>query len=310
MFFGLRTRLLKKYSVCIKPFVKTLVLSTVTLKLNIMKNIMLKLSGFAFLMVITIGCEKEKSNETTLEVMDIQETEILAKVDNATEVISDTFQQIVENEESPVKFPGQQFLPDCATITAQLINTSKEVVVDFGTEGCELRDGHIVSGIVTMVYSLDTDASTLVINYALENFYVDGVNFEGSRIVTREKSNENGNPQYSMEIQLTVTFADGTKVSRNGNKTREWIEGSSNGNWGDNVFLITGDWETNFANGNTHRTTITTALRREARCRFIVSGTIDLVRTLYSGSLDYGDGSCDNLAIFTNASGEEREIRL
>ena len=287
-----------------------LVLNTVTLKLNIMKNIMLKLSGFAFLLVLTMSCENEESNDQTLSVMDTQETEISAKVDNATEVISDTFLQIFEDEESPIKLPRHRFLPDCATVTVQLTNTTKEVVVNFGTEGCELRNGHIVSGIVTMDYNLDTDASTLVINYALENFYVDGINFEGSRTVTRQKSNENGNPQYSMEMQLAVTFADGTEVSRSGNKTREWIEGSLNGNWGDNVFLITGSWETNFANGTVHSTTITNALRREASCRFIVSGTIDLVRSLYSGSLDYGDGSCDNLAVFTNASGEEREIRL
>ena len=128
--------------------------------------------------------------------------------------------------------------------------------------------------------------------------------------MTRQKENENGNPQYSMEMQLTVTFTDGAEVSRSGNKIREWIEGSLNGKWGDNVFLITGSWETNFANGNVHSTSITTPLRREASCRFIVSGAVDLVRTLYSGSLDYGDGSCDNLATFTNESGEEREIRL
>ena len=198
MFFGLRTRLLKKYSVCIKPFAKMLVLNTVTLKLNIMKNIMLKLSGFAFLLVLTMSCENEESNDQTLSVMDTQETEISAKVDNATEVISDTFLQIFEDEESPIKLPRHRFLPDCATVTVQLTNTTKEVVVNFGTEGCELRNGHIVSGIVTMDYNLDTDASTLVINYALENFYVDGINFEGSRTVTRQKSNENGNPQYSM----------------------------------------------------------------------------------------------------------------
>ena len=310
MFFDLQKRLLKKYSIDVKPFSKRMVLCYVTLKLNIMKNIIFKLTGLAFLLVMVISCDKEESNEQSIDEVNTYETELTAKVDNATEVISDTFLQIFEDEESPIKLPRHRFLPDCATVTVQLTNTSKEVVVNFGTEGCELKNGHIVSGIVTMVYNLDTDASTLVINYALENLYVDGINFEGSRTVIRQKSNENGNPQYAMEMQLIVTFADGTEVSRSGNKTREWIEGSMNGNWGDNVFLITGSWETNFANGTVHSTTITNALRREASCRFIVSGTVDLVRSLYSGSLDYGDGSCDNLAIFTNASGEEREISL
>ena len=161
-----------------------------------------------------------------------------------------------------------------------------------------------------MSYIADIDAMSLVITYNLEDFFIDDIQFAGTKTVTRQKANDNGNPQYTMDLDLIVTFADGTQASRTGTKTREWIEGSFNGNWGDNVFLITGTWQTNFANGNTHSTTITTELRREASCRFLVSGMVDLVRTNYSGTLDYGDGECDNTAVFTNADGEEREILL
>ena len=107
-----------------------------------------------------------------------------------------------------------------------------------------------------------------------------------------------------------MTFEDGTVASRKGTKTREWIEGTLNSNWADHVFLISGSWETNFANGNTHSTNITTPLRREASCRFLVSGVLDLVRTNYTGTLNYGDGMCDNLALFTNEDGKELEIKL
>ncbi|GAA4270752.1 hypothetical protein GCM10022258_00450 [Aquimarina gracilis] len=259
--------------------------------------------------MILFACDREDSNEGIIESINQEEAVLTAKVDNATEVISDTFVQTYESEESLQKGPIHPFLPECATVTIELTDTSKEVTVDFGTEGCEVR-GHTIKGKVNMSYVADVDAMTLVINYNLEDFFVDDIQFAGSKTVTRQKTNDNGNPQYMMDLDLVVTFADGTQASRTGQKTREWIEGSFNGNWGDNVFLITGAWETNFANGNTHSTTITTALRREASCRFLVSGVRNLVRTNYSGTLDYGDGACDNKAVFTNTDGEERDILL
>lgn len=282
----------------------------VTLKLNIMKSNLSKFSLITLFFLILVGCNKDDAEDQLVTSFSTEETELNAKVDNSTEVISDTFLQVYEYEESAVKSPIHPFIPDCATITIKVTDTSKEVTVDFGSEGCEVRGGRIVKGKVNMSYVVDTEAMTKIINYTLEDFFIDDMQFVGSKTVTRQKANDNGNPQYTMNLDLTITFADGTQATRTGSKVREWIEGSFNGNWGDNVFLITGAWETNFKNGNTHSTTITTPLRREASCRFLVSGVVELVRTHYSGSLDYGNGACDNLAVFTNDNGEEREIRL
>ncbi len=274
-----------------------------------MRNSIFKFGLMTIFSMILVACDSEESNDAVTGSIDQKEAALTAKVDNATEVISDTFLQAIESEESLQKGPIRPHLPECAIVTIELTDTSKDVTVDFGSDGCEVR-GRTIKGKVNMSYVADVDAMTLVVNYSLEDFFVDDIQFAGSKTVTRQKVNDNGNPQYTMDLDLEVTFADGTLASRTGNKTREWIAGSFNGNWGDNVFLITGAWETNFANGNTHSTTITTALRREASCRFLVNGVVDLVRTNYSGSLDYGDGACDNLAVFTNADGEEKEIRL
>lgn len=275
-----------------------------------MKYVILKLSGFAFLFVSTISCDNEKPNQQVFNANETHETEILAKTDNATEVIGDIFFQIFEDEESLDKLHSYQFFPDCGTITVKKNNNIKEIVIDYGSDGCKLKNGRVISGMLNLTYKVDTDASALIIDYTLENFYVDGVNFEGSKTVTRRRMNQNGYPQHTMSMGLVVTFQDGVKVSRTETKTREWIEGSFSGDCNDNTFLISGSWETNFTNGNVYNATITTPLRREAGCKFIVSGTIDVKSALYGGALDYGDGFCDNLAVFIMESGEEREIRL
>ena len=125
-----------------------------------------------------------------------------------------------------------------------------------------------------------------------------------------ELSNENGNPQFTKTIDITVIWPNGAQASREGQKIREWIEGFGSGNWSDNVFEVSGYWSTTFVNGNTHSYTVGTPLRREAVCYYFVSGTIDVVRTNFSGVFDYGVGECDNMAAFTFANGTTVDIVL
>jgi hypothetical protein len=56
--------------------------------------------------------------------------------------------------------------------------------------------------------------------------------------------------------------------------------------------------------------TIIEPLIRKTACRFIVSGTIDKQKHNRSGVLNFGEGTCDNVAIFTTDTGEEIEIVL
>lgn len=274
-----------------------------------MRNGVLKFGLIALGFVLIVGCEKD-NEEVLVDVSNVEETVIAAKADNSAEALSDMVLQAYEAEEAQVKSAMHPYFPDCATVTVERTDTTKTVTVDFGTEGCEVRGGHIVKGKLIITYEINVDELSKTITYNLVDFFIDDAQIAGSKTIVRQRENANGNPQYTMNLELEITFSDGAQVSRTGNKTREWIEGAFNGNWGDNVFQITGAWQTTFVNGNVHSTTITTPLRREASCRFLVSGVLEIVRTNFSGSLDYGDGTCDNLALFTNAAGEQREIRL
>lgn len=274
------------------------------------KNI-LRFGCVAFLSFAIVSCDKdEETDQTVIGSEEGTETEFVAKVDSSVEVLNDVSLQAFGDVEFFSKSPKGKFLPDCAVRTVEQTELSKTVTIDFGTEGCEVRNGHVLKGKLIMSYNRDIEAMTMTINHELVDFFVDDIKMEGTKEVVRTRSNDNGNPQRSMNKQLTITFADGTQASRTGSRTREWVEGSFDGEWKNNVFEITGAWETNFVDGVTHSSTIVTPLRREAKCKAIVSGTVDIVRSNKTGTLDYGDGTCDRLAVFTNADGEEIEIRL
>ena len=133
---------------------------------------------------------------------------------------------------------------------------------------------------------------------------------ERIRTIFRELSNENGNPQFTHTLDLTVIWPNGVQASREGEKVREWVEGFGSGVYSDNIFEITGNWTTTFVNGNTHTYEVLTPLRRQVICSYFGSGSIDVQRTNFGGTFDYGSGDCDNLAIFTFNNGNEVDIIL
>jgi len=175
-------------------------------------------------------------------------------------------------------------LPDCVTITVVLEQGFREVTIDFGTEGCEVR-GNILKGKIVMTYQRDPDAQQVMISYSLEDFYFNNKNILGSKTLLKQLSNQNGNPQFTHTLDLTVIWSNG-------------------------VFEITGNWTSTFRNGNTHTYEVIMPLRREVICTYFVSGSFEVQRTNFGGVFDFGDGDCDNQATFTFNDGTVREITL
>ncbi len=61
---------------------------------------------------------------------------------------------------------------------------------------------------------------------------------------------------------------------------------------------------------NREKNEITEALRNESSCRYIVSGIIEMNDGTDSAILNYGDGTCDNIATVNINDEGETEITL
>ena len=267
----------------------------------------------AFVGLLFTSCQSE---DTTIDVptsqeIDLKSTETEAEMNE----ISDETSALIEEAYLTEEFPetksnaANRYLPDCVTITIVLVQNMKTVTIDFG-EGCELRNGNVVSGKIILEYEKDPEAATKMISFEFDEFVFNDKSVEGNGSILRERSNENGNPQSTRTGDVTVTWPDGTFANKNGTKIREWIEGAGTGAWGDNVFLITGNWMFTKKNGNVLSANIITALRRELACKFIVSGLIELQKNENNALLDYGNGDCDDLATVSINGGERQEIHL
>jgi len=287
-------------------------------KINVIRKGILSL--FALGLVFTSCSNNEEISETEDLTQDTTEVKRSAEIDQIDNILGDIIIDAYEEQESTADRSGvaaegsndafyAKDIPECVTITVIAQQNYREVTLDFGSEGCVIN-GHLIKGQIVFDYTRDTEAQQIMINYNLIDFYFDAKNVVASRSILKELSNENGNPQFTHDLSITVIWPNGVQASREGTRIREWIEGFGSGFFSDNVFEITGDWSATFVNGNTHTYEVLEPLRREVVCAYFVSGSFDVQRTNFGGIFDFGEGNCDNQATFTFNNGTEVPIIL
>lgn len=265
--------------------------------------------------LIFTGCEdgdgisetEAISEEDTIAL--VEADDIADEVDNLVDdILAEEFGLAGKEEASKNGETNKFGRPECLTKTIVWQGDSKLVTLDFG-DGCELPNGHILSGKIEMSFIFDLGAMSVTITKEFKDFFFNDVAVEGVNTIVKTWKNNEGNIQSVKTIDVTLTWGDNQIATRTGTRTREWIQGKETKTWGDNVFFITGSITTTF-NDKVFTSVIKEPLRREMACRFIVSGTVEISKGDRQGTLDYGDGTCDNKATFTNKENEVKEITL
>ena len=277
-------------------------------------------SGIAIVMLsFFISCDSSNDgndNNPTLTAKDIAvNSKIDVAIDDVVYIVEDqyTAQQSISNRSSTA---SKSILPTCATFTTVLVDGTWTRTIDFGSAGCTLPNGNVLKGKIIISFSNDFTSKSRTLSYRFVDFYHNGKLLQGNKSITYEsKSTEllaTEHPVMTFTVDMKITFDDGKVYSRTGTTVKETIEGSETPlNWEDNVFLVTGNSATSLLNGDTITTVITTPLRYITSCKlpFPVSGIVSITKNTSEGTLDFGDGKCDNLATVT-IDGVTKDINL
>jgi hypothetical protein len=271
-----------------------------------------------FLTLITIGCSKNDEAEDN-ETISADEAGINAKIDVENDDVYNIVDNQYENFDSNVlsyKDSNAQvsYLSTCATITrvpafgtAPTVGQTVTKTIDFGT-GCQINNGNFLSGKIIMSFVYDPSATTHTVNCTFENFKHNTRRIEGTKTFTRTMTaataSSPSHPIWVMNMNLTITLSDGRILTRVGTRTSEIIAGyNTPASWTDNVYSVTGNWTTTFPNTVAQTSTITSPIIVKLACvptnSSLSKGVITFVRNSHTATLDYGNGDCDNLAIFT-----------
>ena len=264
-------------------------------KLNLLLSIAVLIS-----IVFLSSCEKEKQeNPQTLTEKSAQDQAITDVLWHSIDSDIDLASSLMESNHFKstkdtcpliiVDHPDSTFFP-------------RTIVIDYGENYCETANGLQKKGkiIITISNHLALLGSTRTIT--LENFHINNHHIEGEKTLTNKGLNGDGNMNFDVDlINGKITFPDGGTALRTMNHNREWTEGiESIAYWWDNEWLIRGTASGTNRDGVIYNNEITTPILVKATCHFPVSGTIDInITDLGTPILDYGDGSCDNIATIT-----------
>ena len=199
------------------------------------------------------ACEEANSIDETLATINEDQTialvesdDISDEVDNIVDdFLSEEFAVATKNEASKIELNNIGGRPECVTKTIVLAGNSKTVTLDFG-DGCTMPNEHLLTGKIVMSFMFDKESKTTTITQSFEDFTFNSIAVTGENTIVRTKENENGNPQSVKTIHVILTWTDGETATKTGTKTREFIEGHDTKTWGDNVFLISGNWNCTF----------------------------------------------------------------
>ncbi len=266
-----------------------------------MKNQILTMSFFTTLFLSFISCSSDdnESLDTIASTPDIAELRLAIQADTTEEQSFAIIENAYVESEEVTRNGLNSFFPDCATVTVNPNgDLSGTITVSF-EDNCMLNNGAIVSGGVLINYE-SPDNGSRTITYEYQDLTYNGNVISGGGTLVRTLENTQGNPQSQLNASVSVFFVEqDVTATRSVNRLREWVEGVGSGTWLDNAFNISGNWDTSFSSGFNRSGVTDTVLRREASCPNIVSGVLAITQNNFEGTLDYGDGTCDSIAVIT-----------
>ncbi len=278
--------------------------------LNKTKTIYRFFTVFAILMatVFFISCEKNEDVSTVDENSDIINESYASEMFDEVEDLGDEAVDFLDNTSTKSAFENDGIgnynrLSPCAVVTRIYEEDSVFVTIDFGEENCLCNDGRERRGKIYINHygSYWGDGET-EIEFSFENYFVDDNQILGNKYVYRYINESQHRISEIISDGSIILAEEAGTISWHAERIREAIEGSETHYKYDDVIEITGTSNSTLADGTEITCEITTPLVRDNKegCfRYIVSGVREIMKGEEVIIIDYGDGTCDNLAEIT-----------
>ena len=275
----------------------------------------LKFSSIAFLSLfiasIITSCDKKEDSD----LVTISQAEEASFADNVYESITNDVDNVIIGESSSLLKNGG--LGDgCAVVTIEYPDSTRFpriITIDFGEEGCTIVNNNSTitkKGKIIIEVSAPFFESGATRTTTFENLYINDNKIEGTRTATNEGRNDDGFLYFSISLENgKITTDEGVEISREYERTRIWIAGEETPryHW-DDEFMLSGTGSGVSSDGYSYTRTTTEPIYIARNCPWFKSGVVETVVGEDTIVIDFGDGTCDNLATRTINGGEPEEF--
>ncbi len=288
------------------------------------------ISMIAICILATVSCQKDKNSTGKAD------TELVASATIDEQLIESTFNDVYDDATGiddltagddigiygsagagifsrTIFDPAARTETRCFTVTVTPKERGvfpKTVTLDFGA-GCETRN-HIRKGKIIFTYTgrLHVPGNQVITSF--ENYSIDSFAIEGKHTLTNIAAAGANQKSFSVKVEnarLTNTLS-GKWWTWNSERVFKQTEGNGTDFFPlDDVFSLEGGSNGTSSAGRNWVSQITNPLIKKFTCRWLVSGTIEVSVNNTVGTLDFGNGTCDNKANLT-VNGASRTLTL
>jgi hypothetical protein len=251
-------------------------------------------------MVVFTSCRKDRRDTIGSSI----------STDNSTaeNLFSDMF-KVVDNVSATTEGIRENEFGCIDTIYVDTLSNPRTVTIDFGNDACVGEDGRIRTGILHVTYTGRYREPGTEITITTENYTVDGYSIDGTKIIENLGLNGSGQLHFGITAYGNITApGNAWTVTWQSDRVRTWVEGQSTATIWDDVYEITGTGTGVNRNDIPYTLLITSPLRAEVGCRWIVSGAITIEPEEYATRyIDFGNGECNN-GFTVTVNGEEYQL--
>lgn len=168
---------------------------------------------------------------------------------------------------------------------------------------CVLNQTDNINGTLEVVYNTDAGAASFTATY--KGFFVGLAEVSGTRSFTLSESGENGY-DFTVQSDMTVRLSDGRILQESGTRTLSIQLGET---LADISFSISGNWQVS-VDDTIYTVSVTSPVAGNLGCGYLVSGVMDISKNGLQVSVDFGDGTCDDIVTVIYPNGAVEELTL
>lgn len=252
-------------------------------------------SAFAMIILLSIGaCRKDRNTNDNSAVDN----------SNAENLFSDMY-KVVDDVSAQADGIREDNIGCIDTIIVDTTAWPRTVLIDFGTDNCLGEDGRVRNGQILVTYTGRYRDEGTVITVTPQNYTINGYALSGTKVITNLGLNGQGVPHYSVVVDGEIAAPGNIwQSSWQSSRIRTWVEGSTTLTPWDDAYEITGSATGINRNDVAYSMSITSPLRAEIGCPWLVSGIVQISpEGNDERTVNFGSGDCNNG--FTVTVGDE-----
>jgi hypothetical protein len=261
-----------------------------------MKKSIFLVSAFMFSSLLFISCTKED----VLGATDNSPVIASASIDLVNELDIQTGNEV--SFKNLTSKTGKSLIGTCGTVTMNPQTTTfpKTFYIDYGT-GCSSTNGITRKGKLKITFSAPITQFESTMTVVRMDYFVNGNKVEGE-IVYKNTTTSPNTPQWTRTVTGgKFTDTKGDVYLNSGTHTVKQTEGVSTPlSLEDNTYEMTeGTHTVTKQNGATITLTVKEPLVKKFSCEYVSKGKLKVESVLLNGTIDYGNGDCDNSGTYT-----------